>query len=96
MLCLDHERAHIVDPMRMIGMWMRQKDRVERRHVKIEELRAQIRPHVDEDGSLAAVRGRPLDKNGAAPPPVLRLFDHRRPIPARREAHPPTSRSRGW
>ena len=69
----DHERANIIDAMGVVGMRMREDDGVEPAHLGVEELLAQIRRGVDENGhrSLALAR---LEEQGAASAPVLRIL----------------------
>src|SRR5271170_2805768 len=44
----DHERAQIIDPMRMVRVRMRHEDAVETSHAGVDQLQAQVRRSVDQ------------------------------------------------
>ena len=93
----DDERPDFIDAMRMIGMGMGQQDRVEPIDAKIEQLGAQIRPHIDQNLRLGAFGVGAFDeKSRSADGDFSDLRDRTRPSLDRRAARQRTIRSREW
>ena len=68
----EHQRAQIVDAVKLVGMVVGDEDAVQMRGPRIDQLLAHVRRGVDQHRGFAMGR-MPPHQDRAAPPPVLRL-----------------------
>ena len=70
---MDEQRPQVIDPVRVVGVLMRDENAIDPVNVGIEKLHAQVRSAIHQHARAQVIAARAFDQQRTTPPSVLRV-----------------------